>query len=74
MPDGSYESQRTSLETRPPNIVANILICIIHQTNYLLNQQFRVEARLAPSPPAPRPEGEGRIWLKRNADVYAQVG
>jgi four helix bundle suffix protein len=29
------------LETRPAEIVANILICVIHQTNYLLDQQLR---------------------------------
>ena len=37
----SYESYRSYLETRPPQIVANILICLIHQTNYLLDQQLR---------------------------------
>ena len=37
----SYESYRTYFETRPPEIVANILICLIHQTNYLLDQQLR---------------------------------
>ncbi len=37
----SYESYRTYIETRPPQIVANILICLIHQTNYLLDQQLR---------------------------------
>jgi four helix bundle suffix protein len=39
--DVSYESYRTYIETRPPDIVANILICLIHQTNYLLDQQLR---------------------------------
>jgi four helix bundle suffix protein len=39
--DASYESYRTYLETRPPEIVANIIICLIHQTNYLLDQQLR---------------------------------
>ena len=39
--DSSYESYRPYLETRPPEIVANILICLIHQTNYLLDQQLR---------------------------------
>jgi four helix bundle suffix protein len=39
--DASYETYRTYLETRPPEIVANILICLIHQTNYLLDQQLR---------------------------------
>lgn len=39
--DTSYETYRTYLETRPPEIVANIIICLIHQTNYLLDQQLR---------------------------------
>ncbi len=37
----SYESYRTYMETRPPEVVANILICLIHQTNYLLDQLIR---------------------------------
>ena len=37
----SNKSYRTYFETRPPEIVANILICLIHQTNYLLDQQLR---------------------------------
>lgn len=37
----SYESCRTYIETRPPDVVANILISLIHQTNYLLDQQLR---------------------------------
>jgi four helix bundle suffix protein len=40
-PDGSYETYATYLETRPAETVANILICLIHQTNYLLDQQLR---------------------------------
>ena len=40
-PDTSYESYRTYFETRPGHIVANILICLIHQANYLLDQQLR---------------------------------
>jgi four helix bundle suffix protein len=39
--NASYESYRSYFETRPPEIVANILICLIHQTNYLLDQQLR---------------------------------
>ena len=35
-PDTSYESYKTYIETRPPEVVANIIICVIHQTNYLL--------------------------------------
>ena len=39
--DASYETYRTYIETRPPDIVANIIICLIHQTNYLLDQLIR---------------------------------
>jgi four helix bundle suffix protein len=39
--DSSYQSYKTYLETRRPEVVANILICLIHQTNYLLDQQLR---------------------------------
>ncbi|MES2981998.1 MAG: four helix bundle suffix domain-containing protein [Verrucomicrobiota bacterium] len=37
----SYESYRTYMETRPPETLANIAICLIHQANYLLDQQIR---------------------------------
>lgn len=39
--NASYESYRSYLETRPPEIAANIIICLIHQTNYLLDQLIR---------------------------------
>ncbi len=39
--DASYETYKPYLETRPPEVVANIVICLIHQTNYLLDQQLR---------------------------------
>ena len=39
--DASYDSFKTYVESRPPEVVANILICLIHQTNYLLDQQLR---------------------------------
>ena len=39
--DSSYQTYSTYLETRPPEVVANIIICLIHQTNYLLDQQLR---------------------------------
>ena len=38
---GSYETYRKFLETRPADVCANILICLIHQTNYLLDQLLR---------------------------------
>ena len=37
----SYEDFREFIETRPPEVVANILICLIHQANYLLDQQLK---------------------------------
>ena len=37
----SYRTYETYIETRPPEVVANILICLIHQTNYLLDQLLR---------------------------------
>jgi len=37
----TFELYREFLETRPPQVIANIAICLIHQTNYLLDQQLR---------------------------------
>jgi four helix bundle suffix protein len=37
----TYETYREYCETRPPEVVANIAICLIHQTNYLLDRQIR---------------------------------
>ena len=37
----TYETYRTYIESRPPEVVANITICLIHQANYLLDQQIR---------------------------------
>ena len=39
--DASYETYRTYIESRQPEVVANIIICVIHQANYLLDQQIR---------------------------------
>ncbi|HRZ79218.1 MAG TPA: four helix bundle suffix domain-containing protein [bacterium] len=36
----SYETYRNFIETRSPEIVANIIICLIHQCNYLLDRQI----------------------------------
>ncbi len=38
---GCYETYRNFLETRPAPVCANILICLIHQTNYLLDRLIR---------------------------------
>lgn len=40
-PHTTYEIYRTYVETRPAEVVANIAVCLIHQANYLLDQQLR---------------------------------
>lgn len=40
-PQVSYETYREFVETRPPEVVANIALCLIHQANYLLDQQLK---------------------------------
>ena len=37
----TYETYKTYIETRSAEVAANIIICLIHQTNYLLDQQIR---------------------------------
>lgn len=37
----SFELFREFTETRPAEVVANIAICLLHQTNYLLDQQLK---------------------------------
>jgi len=37
----TFELYREFVATRPPETIANIAICLIHQTNYLLDQQLR---------------------------------
>jgi four helix bundle suffix protein len=37
----TYELYRQFVETRPPETIANIAICLIHQANYLIDQQLR---------------------------------
>ena len=36
----TYELYREFVETRPPEIIANIAICLIHQANYLIDRQL----------------------------------
>ena len=40
-PPVTFDTFRPFFETRPPEVLANIVICLIHQTNYLLDQQIR---------------------------------
>ncbi len=37
----SYATYRTYIENAPPEVAANTMLCLIHQTNYLLDQQLR---------------------------------
>jgi four helix bundle suffix protein len=37
----TFELYREIVETRPPEVIANIAICLIHQANYLIDQQLR---------------------------------
>jgi four helix bundle suffix protein len=37
----TYETYRTYVDSRPPGTIANIALCLIHQANYLLDQQIR---------------------------------
>ena len=39
--DAAYDSYRPYVETRGPEVVANIALCLIHQANFLLDQQIR---------------------------------
>lgn len=36
----TFDLYRDFVETRPPEIVANIAVCLIHQTNYLIDRQL----------------------------------
>jgi four helix bundle suffix protein len=37
----TYETYETYIEPRSAEVVANILICLVHQANYLLDQLIR---------------------------------
>jgi four helix bundle suffix protein len=37
----TYELYREFMDTRPPEIMANIAVCLIHQANYLIDRQLR---------------------------------
>jgi four helix bundle suffix protein len=38
----SYTTYKTYVEASTPEVAANTMICAIHQTNYLLDQQLRI--------------------------------
>jgi len=37
----TFEDYREFVETRPPKTVANIALCLVYQTNFLIDQQIR---------------------------------
>lgn len=37
----SYETYKTNIEQGSPEVSANTMICLVHQTSYLLDQQLR---------------------------------
>lgn len=39
--DETYRTYGTYIETRSPEVVANLVICLIHQANFLLDRQLR---------------------------------
>jgi restriction system protein len=40
-PDRTYGTYRTYVEEGSPEVAANAVLCLIHQANYLLDQQLR---------------------------------
>ena len=41
----TFEIYREFVETRPPEVIANLAICLLHQANYLLDQQLKALER-----------------------------
>ena len=39
--DRSYTTYKANIEKAPPEVAANTMVCVLHQTNYLLDQQLR---------------------------------
>jgi four helix bundle suffix protein len=39
--DAAYKTYKPYIKERSPQTVANIIICLVHQANYLLDQQIR---------------------------------
>jgi len=37
----SYKTYMSYIEKAPPEVATNTMLCLIHQTNYLLDQQLR---------------------------------
>lgn len=43
--DRTYSTYRSYIEEAPPEIAANTMLCLIHQTNYLLDRQLQALER-----------------------------
>jgi restriction system protein len=41
VPNRTYRTYQSHVENAPPEVAANTLLCLVHQTNYLLNQLLR---------------------------------
>lgn len=39
--DRSYSTYRPYIESAPPEVAANTMVCLLHQTNFLLDRQLR---------------------------------
>ncbi|MEJ2283931.1 MAG: four helix bundle suffix domain-containing protein [Desulfobacterales bacterium] len=39
--DRSYRTYKAYIESADPEVAANVVICLVHQTNFLLDQQLR---------------------------------
>lgn len=39
--DRSYKTYSSYIENAPPEVAANTMLCLVHQANYLLDQQLR---------------------------------
>ena len=40
-PDRSYKTHSSYIENAPPEVAANTMLCLVHQANYLLDQQLQ---------------------------------
>ncbi len=40
-PNRSYTTYKSHIENAPPEVAANTMLCLVHQTNYLLDQLLR---------------------------------
>jgi four helix bundle suffix protein len=66
-PGGSYEDYREFVEMRPPEVVANIAICLIHQANFLLDRLIaRLEQDFLKEGGIRERMAKARLWSRQN--------